>query len=86
MSSNINITATNFQVLTGNTVAVTRRQVTLGETWTDDAGVNQVAAPHVVTFPDILVNAALPNGWLQQKLTQLVLDADRIIQGIDQPQ
>ena len=83
MATNVNENFSNFQVLTGNTVAITRRSVQVTVTWTDDNGQAQSAGPQTVTFPDVLTSSGLPNGWLQDQLTQLCINAIRLILGID---
>ena len=82
MASDVNVSLTNYH--TGTNVTVQRRLVDYVVTWTDDNGQPQ-SRNGTLTFPDILTNAALPAGWLQDKLTQLVYEAGRIILGIDQP-
>jgi hypothetical protein len=82
MSSNVNISLTNYR--NGTNVSVQRKLVDYAVEWDDDSNVHHTASG-TLTFPDILANAALPAGWLQEKLTQLVYEAGRIILGIDTP-
>lgn len=80
MASDVNVTFANYR--TGTNVTIQRKLVDYSMTWTDDTG-HPHSASGTLTFPDILANAALPAGWLQDKLQELVYEAGRIILGAD---
>lgn len=82
MPSNVNETVQNFQTL-GSNVSIAQRTVDVAVTWTDDNGVQQSSPLTTYTWPNLLTNSKLPAGWLQRKLTQMAIDAIRIIIGLD---
>lgn len=69
---------------TGVNVQVAQRAVDITVDWVDDAGVAHTDT-RTALFPNLLANPALPAGWLQDQLQDLLLKAVRVIVGIDQP-
>lgn len=83
MASRVSVFLIN-QRLTGLNRTIGQRAVDVTINWVDDAG-GAHTNTQTVNFPDILGNAALPAGWLQDQLTDLCLRALRIILEIDTP-
>lgn len=81
MPRDINVAMTNRR-MTGANVSIAQRAVDLTITWTRDDG-TPGSDTRTVLFPNVLGNAALPAGWLDDQLTDLCYRAVRIIAGID---
>lgn len=80
MAQNVNVFLSNER--DGTNISVTRRLVDYTVTWTDDQGVNH-SQSGTLTWPDILVNVALPTGYNHAVQEANVIAAGRIILGID---
>jgi hypothetical protein len=80
----VNITITNVR-RTGTNVQIPQRAAAVTIAWVDDEGVAHSDNRPNVLIPNIWNNAAIPDGWLQERLMQLTIDAIRLIVGIDEP-
>ena len=77
----INVIQTNVTKL-GTTVAVNQYTVDLTITYIKADGTTGTVTK-TSAFPNVLANAAIPAGWLQDQLVDLMYRAERIIAGID---
>ena len=83
MATNINVTV-DAVTLTGLNVSVPQRRINATVTYTDVNGQPQTKSGSVL-FPNVLGDPAIPTAWLQRRLLELMLDAERIILGVDTP-
>ena len=81
MATNVNVNLTGFQT-TGSNVNVAQYEIQVDITWINNAGQSQ-SHSELVRFPNILNHANISNAWRKEKLTQLLLEALREIQGVD---
>lgn len=81
MASDVNVALSGFQA-TGNNVSVTQYEIQVDVSWVNNAGQLKTHS-ELVRFPNILNHPAISNAWRKEKLTQLLLEALREIQGVD---